>query len=50
MACSCKNCLNPECPCTGPNCDGCECSCHHYKAVKNNTLWNGFSNSTYSDM
>ena len=50
MACSCKNCNNDICACTGQDCSGCECRCHHESASKENVLWNGFSNLEHNNV
>jgi len=50
MACSCKNCNNPDCSCTGQNCNSCNCNCHHDENFKNDMLWNSFPDSAYNDM
>ena len=50
MACSCKNCNNDVCECTGQDCNGCECGCHYESGLKESLLWDSFPNSTYEDM
>jgi len=50
MACSCKNCHSDVCVCTGQDCSGCTCTCHHDAAEKENLLWRSFPDSTYGDM
>ena len=44
MTCSCENCDNDICKCTGQDCNGCKSN------SKESLLRNSFSNSTYGDM
>ena len=50
MTCSCENCDNDICKCTGQDCNGCICKCHCKSNSKESLLRNSFSNSTYGDM